>query len=129
MAKILWLVLLSAPLVGVLFVLWTTMINASTSPPASPVTSQTGAAMPAIGPDDKPLGKADRLLRTETGPLKANIKLQLVSPEPPPKATPPPAMSPSPTVPPKRTAISNARPAGEVTSWHWHAGAKAIKRR
>jgi hypothetical protein len=130
MAKILWLVLLGAPLVGALFVLWTTIINASTPPPASPITTLTDPT-PPIENDDGPLAKADRLPLGETGSPKTNTDLKLILQEQPAVVPPPPAISqlPPPPVPPKRAAINIARPTSEVTRWHWHAGSKAIKRR
>ena len=130
MARILWLILLCAPLVGALFVLWTTIINASTPPPANPITTRVDAATPPVENDDGPLAKADRLPLREIGYSQTNTELKPAPPKPPPIVSLPAAIAPASPVPPKPTAISNARPApSEATSWHWHAGSKAVKRR
>jgi hypothetical protein len=130
MAKILWLALLCAPLVGALFVLWTTIINASTRPPANPITTRTDTARASVDNDDGPLAKADRLPLREISTSQTNTELQPVPPKPSPIMQPAPAIAPATPLLAKPTAISNARPAtSEATSWHWHAGSNAIKRR
>jgi hypothetical protein len=130
MAKILWLVLLCAPLVGALFVLWTTVIKARTSPPASSITTQTGVASPAVETDVRKLEKADRLPLSETEPSTTKPALGFVPLEQPPVVSPPLTISSGGPSPPRRIVIRSARKAAsEVTSWHWHTGSKAIKRR
>ncbi len=110
MAKILWLVLLCAPFIGALFVVWTTIINAST-PPANPITSQTAAAAPIVEEDDNPLAKGDRLpLNGSPSPSSNadNANLATIAPKPPDQ--PLPTISEVPPLTSKAAATSSARP-------------------
>jgi hypothetical protein len=117
-------------LVGALFVLWTTIIRASTSQPVSSITTKTDIGMPAVENDDRILSKADRLPLSETDPSATKLELKFTPLEQPPVVSPPLTTSPAAPSPPKQAAIRNARKAAdEVTSWHWHAGSKAVNRR
>jgi hypothetical protein len=110
MAKILWLVLICAPFVGALFVVWTTIINAST-PPANPITSQTAAAAPIMEEDDDRLAKADRLpLSGSPSPSSNadNANLATIEPERPDQLLP--TISEAPPLASKPAATRSTRP-------------------
>jgi cytoskeletal protein RodZ len=111
MAKILWLVLLCAPFGVALFVVWTSIINASTPPPASPTTSQADAAAPIMEEDDRPLAKADRLpLSGSPSPSSDADIANLATIEPERPDRPPPTISRASPLTSKPAATSSTRP-------------------
>ena len=110
MAKILWLVLLCAPFGVALFVVWTSIINASTPPPASPTTSQAAAA-PIMEEDDRPLAKADRLpLSGSPSPSTDADTANRATIEPERPDQPPPTVSRASPLTSKPAATSSTRP-------------------
>jgi hypothetical protein len=84
---------------------------------ARPIVESTAAAPPAVVDDGPPLAKSDRLpsLDLDRTEAKASVSTVKIAPTPP-------AANGS----PKKVEAAGERE--EVTSWHWHAGSKTIKR-
>lgn len=109
MAKILWLALLCAPLLGALFIV-TTIIKAGMPPdrPAAPIKVGTP---PFAKDDDEPFTKADRLpLSGSPSPTSDAENGILATIEPGQPDPPPPTISPAPPLTSKPAATSSTRP-------------------
>jgi hypothetical protein len=125
MPRTLWLALICVTLVSALFVLRMTIIGASIAP-ARPVPYQTDVVPSPAQNDTPPLAKGDRLpLLLYDSSRSAETDPMEVVPPPPEQ---PPITSPAPVIS-KRAVFSNpVLETKEVTSWHWHTGAKIAKR-
>ena len=113
MPRTIWLAFVCLLLLGALFAL-----RASTG--ARTIAARTDAAPPSAIEDGRPLAKSDRLpsLPLNRAEAKASVTTVKIAPEPPEVKASPKAVE-------AQQAASERK---EITTWHWRAGSKIIKR-